>query len=790
MKKYLFGAAVSACILLGTVAKAQNSSFTQSIKGTVIDAESKKPLPNATVTINSFSKGVITDSLGNFTIINIPVGRQTLHVSLMGYDSKEVPEILLSSGKEAFLSVSLTEKIKVLDEVKVSTRRNKLKATNEFATVSARAFSVEDTKRYAASVSDPGRMAQNFAGVSNNGDMDNSIVVPGNSPKGVLWRFEGIEIPSPNHFGGLGSSGGAISMLSSSMIGNSDFYTGAFPAEFGNALSGAFDLNFRNGNKDKMERMLSIGALGIEASAEGPLSKRHKASYLFNYRYSTLALLKNFLNLDEGVIPEYQDLSVKLNFPTRKAGTFSLFGIGGTNAAERDIEKDKTKWNEDNENVNYKAKGKLGVIGFSHQYFLTTDSYLKTIISVTGDRYTAGVDTLNPANEYSRVDITRTKFINSAYRASILYNNKVSTKHVFRAGIIASRLAFNYSSEYFDEPDGVWKNFIKGKGNAMYYQAYAQWKWRLNNKWTVNTGLHASLFDLNDSKSLEPRASVAYQFKPGESLTVSAGLHSKPEHLSTYYFKNTELSAGISDINKSLDLVRAAHFVLAYERIIFRNIRVKAEAYYQHLYKIPVEKDRESYFSMLNASDVYSLINVDSSLVSRGKGKNYGIDLSMEKPFANNWYFLFSSSLFRSTFTTYSGKEFNTRYARDYQFNLVAGKEWKPKKNQLLGVNAKILASGSLRDSPIDLEKSKQKGDAVYVKDRYYTLKGSPYYRLDIGFSYKINSKKTTQTLMFDIQNITNHKNLFYSYYDRDRQKMRKMNQTGIFPTVSYRVEF
>ncbi|HNF42395.1 MAG TPA: TonB-dependent receptor [Ferruginibacter sp.] len=777
-------------VMLCLTSRAQNTGFTQSIKGVVIDAESKKPLRDAAVTINGINKGTITDSLGNFTLSGIPIGRQTLEVSLLGYENRSIAEVLISSGKETFLNVALTEKIKVLDEIKVSSRRNRLKPTNEFASVSARSFSVEDTKRYPASVSDPGRMAQNFAGVSNNGDMDNSIVVRGNSPKGVLWRLEGIEIPSPNHFGGLGSSGGAISMLSSSMLGTSDFYTGAFPAEFGNALSGAFDLHFRNGNKDKMERMFSIGALGIEASAEGPFSKKSGASYLFNYRYSTLALLKNFLNLDKGLVPEYQDLSFKLNFPTRKAGTFSVFGIGGTNLAEREVEKDKTKWDEDNENVNYKGRGKLGVLGLSHQYFLTPNSYLKTVLSVSGDWYRVKTDTLNPATDYSRVDIVRSRFINTAYRASVLYNNKISARHLLRAGVTASRLGFDYQSEYYDEVDDTWKHFINGEGNAMYYQAYVQWKWRMTNRWTLNTGLHGSLFDLNDSKSLEPRASIAYQFKPGESLALSAGLHSKPEHLSTYYFKNTNHSLGLQDINKSLDLIRAAHLVLAYERIIFRNIRVKAEAYYQHLYKVPVEKDMESEFSMLNAGDVYGLVSVDSALVSKGKGTNYGIDLSVEKPFSHNFYFLFTSSLFRSTYTTYGGKEFNTRYARDYQLNLVAGKEWKPKKNQILGVNARILASGSLRESPIDLDLSKQQGEAVYVKDQYYTKKGDPYYRFDIGISYKINSRRVTQSIMLDIQNITNHQNLFYSYYDNDRQKVRKINQTGIFATMSYRVEF
>jgi CarboxypepD_reg-like domain len=777
------------CLFACQSSAQKTNSLSQTVKGNVLDAESKRPLASVSVFIASVNMGAITDTLGNFTMNGVSIGRQTITVSLLGYETKTIAELMVTSGKEVFITVTLTEKIKNLEEIKLISRKNKLKATNEFASVSARSFSVEETKRYAAAISDPGRMAQNFAGVSNNGDMDNSIVVRGNSPKGVLWRLEGIEIPSPNHFGGLGSTGGGISMLSSSTLGNSDFYTGAFPAEFGNALSGAFDLNFRNGNKDKKERSFMIGALGIEASAEGPFKKGKQSSYLINYRYSTLTLLKGFLDLGN-VAPDYQDLSFKLNFPTKKTGTFSLFGIAGLNKANRDIEKDSTKWNEDNENENYTSKGKLGIIGLSHQFFLNKKSYIKTIISATGDEYNETSDTLNPKNNYTRVETVKTKFINKALRGTVVYNNKLNSNHTVRGGIIISNLGFNYNNEYYDETDAVWKQFVKGKGNTMFYQAYAQWKWRINNKWTLNSGLQTSLFALNNSKSIEPRASIAYQIKPGQSLAFSAGMHSKPEHLSTYYFQNIETNKELTTANKNLDLTRAAHFVLAYDKSFGGGIRLKTEAYYQHLYKVPVEKDAESFFSVINAGDIYSFFGVDSALMSTGKGKNYGVDISLEKSFSKNYYFLLTTSLYQSKYTTYSGKEYNTRYNRNYQLNIVAGKEWKLGERKIFGLNGKVLINGSLRDSPIDLEKSKLEKEAVYVKDKYYTLKGDPYYRFDIGLSYKVNRKRATHSIMFDLQNITNHENLFYSYYDNDRQKLRKVYQMGIFPIISYRVEF
>ena len=180
---------------------------------------------------------------GEFKLSKVPVGRTTLAVSYLGYESLTLREIMVTSGKELVLNLEMTESTKNMNEVVITAAHDKTQAFNEMATVSARSFTVEETGRYAASYFDPARMAQTFAGVSVGGstsDLFNEIVVRGNSPKGILWRLEGVEIPNPNHFGGLGSSGGAISMLSSSTLANSDFYTGAFPTEFGNCLIRCF----------------------------------------------------------------------------------------------------------------------------------------------------------------------------------------------------------------------------------------------------------------------------------------------------------------------------------------------------------------------------------------------------------------------------------------------------------------------------------------------------------------------------------------------------------------------
>ena len=414
------------------------SDYRQTIKGYITDAESNKPLPGITVRLTPLEENTITDSLGFYALKNIPVGRYAIEYSGIGYESRILADQVLVSGKQLTLDVPLVQNFKILENVEVVASKNKSRPLNEFATLSARSFSSADAKRYPASFSDPARMAMNFPGVNAADDGDNAIVVRGNSPQGVLWKLEGIEIPTPNHFSSLGSTGGAVSMLSSNVIGRSDFYTGAFPAEIGNATSGVFDINFREGNKEKPEYSLMLGTLGAEIAAEGPLGKQKNASYLVNYRYSTLALLKNILDL-RGV-PEYQDLSFKLNWNTPKAGSFSLFGLGGYNTYSGKAIRDSSKWNDEGNDLNADVEGKTryGVLGISHQYFVRPDAYFKTVLAGTYDQLTNRVDTLNPAAGYDPSLSLKETYTNSTWKLSSYYNNKLNNRLTIRTGFIES----------------------------------------------------------------------------------------------------------------------------------------------------------------------------------------------------------------------------------------------------------------------------------------------------------------------------------------------------------------
>ena len=276
------------CLSVNVIGQKNNKILTQVVRGFVVDAASGYPVAYATVNlVDKPEIGSVTDSLGRFVIKNVPIGRHNIQASFVGYEPTIFREILVTSSKEVSLNIPLKESIKELDEVMVRPQLNKEQPLNKMVTTGARMFSVEEASRYAGGMDDPARLASSFAGISPSMST-NGISIHGNAPHLLQWKLEDVEIPNPNHFADLSILGGGIlSGLSNHVLGNSDFFTGAFPAEYDNAVSGVFDMKLRNGNNRKIENTFQLGLLGIDFASEGPLTRRHNSSYIFNYRYST-----------------------------------------------------------------------------------------------------------------------------------------------------------------------------------------------------------------------------------------------------------------------------------------------------------------------------------------------------------------------------------------------------------------------------------------------------------------------------------------------------------------------
>ncbi len=763
----------------------------QTIKGTVIDADSKEVLAGASVIITNTipQRGASTDLAGRFQIQNINPGRYRLQVMYIGYEDVFINELLVGSGKEVVLNIEMLENVLKSAAIVFTVEVEKDKALNQMAVVSARAFTVEETQRYATSINDPSRLAQSFAGVSTSDDENNELVIRGNSPRGMLWRMEGIEIPNPNHFSdGEGASGGGVSMLSSNVMTNSDFFTGAFPAEYGNALSGVFDIKLRKGNSDKREFAVQTGVMGADVSAEGPFSKNGNSTYLFNYRYSTLTFL-NKMGItigDDEIIPRFQDLSFKLHAPTKHLGTLSLFGLGGISDAGDSMAKDSLELSEGIDRFGEIEEHQMGVIGLSDFYaFANKKTYLKSILSYSSQTHTVTNDSAD-AN-FQANQFYEESFTSSALRASVLLNHKLSSSHVFRSGIIYSRLGYDaYSHESLGQ-GSIEQTLIDEDGSTGLAQAYTQWKWRPSNSLTFNSGIHYSHFLLNDNSSLEPRFGVRWGISHQQSVNFGMGLHSRVETISNY-LSDIILEDGSSGApNENLNLTKSFHTVLGYDNSITRNMRLKLETYYQHLYDVPIGKGANSTISSLNFNEGFATI----PLYSEGVGTNYGVELTLEKFLSDNYYFLGTASLYNSKFEDANGNEWNSAFNGNYVFNVLGGKEYFiGNNNNILGFNGRFILKGGNRLTPIDIDQSIANGHTTYDMSRIFEERVDDYFRLDFGISYRKNNPGYAWILSLDIQNATNRENIAGEYFDLASRRMRQTFMVGLVPILNYKIEF
>ncbi len=777
-------------IALGIVRSSKGQVALQTFRGTVLDKVSQQFVPGATVVILNTNPVLasVVDEDGQFKITKVPVGKYTIQINFLGYKTVTLQNIAINAGKESVLTINLEEDITALAAVEVVAKVDKSKAQNTMSTVSTRTFSVEETQKFAAAVNDPARMATSFAGVvSAGGDGNNLISIRGNSPSGLLWRMEGVEIPNPNHFSSVGASGGGISILSAQLLSNSDFSTGAFAAEYGNALSGVFDLKLRKGNNERREYTFQAGFLGIDASTEGYFKKGYQGSYLINYRYSTLGLIGKLGVKIGDAKTIFQDVSFNVSLPTRRIGNFTLFGFGGLSQQSFDAKKDSLKWKDDNGaqfGFNYIAN--TGAAGITHTKLFANQSYLKTAIVYSGTVNNFDLAKLN--SEYNSRIQDRERFLQTKTTLSSVYTQKINARSSIRAGLIFNLLNYNLNKKNSRDTN-VLIDRINTNGNTEQVQAFFQWNYKMRDKWTTNIGLHYHQLFLNQSQSLEPRASLKYDLTDQQNITFGYGLHSQIQPIGIYFTRSLDTDGNSKLINNDLGFSKAHHLVLGYDLNLNAFSHIKTEVYYQHLFDIPISRKANSTFSILNTQDGF----VSEPFVNNGLGKNYGLELTYERFMHRNLYYLLSASLYDSKYLAQDGKWYNTLYNANYATTFTMGKEWtlsERRKGRVIGFNIKSVLIGGSRYTPIDLAASIDKGEVQYDQAKTFTQKNPDYYRLDIRLSSKRNYKKLTTTLAIDIQNVTNRKNVGGQYFDPIALKIKYFYQAPLIPILSYKLEF
>ncbi|MCK4663173.1 MAG: TonB-dependent receptor [Bacteroidales bacterium] len=784
MKKIL----ISIVLLSLTTTIFPQSSIKQTIRGTVVDKYSQMPLIGATIVLlNSNPQvGTVADVNGEFRIENVPVGRCGIQISYIGYNPVTLKNLMLYSGKELIINIELEEKIIETAEVVVKAYSRKDKPINKMATVSARSFTVEETNKYAGSWGDPSRMVANYAGVCMASDNRNDIIIRGNSPIGLLWRLDGIEIPNPNHFGALGTTGGPVTILNNNLLTNSDFFTGAFPAEYGNALAGAFDLKMRAGNNEKREYWGQMGFNGIELGGEGPFSKNSKASYMLSYRYSMLDALKA-IGLDMGINPKYQDLTFKVNIPGTKLGKFSLFGIGGLSYIEMfDSENDSIDWAHSTSGENLSNGSDFGAIGLSNLYFINNKTRIQTNLAILGSRVSTEIDTFHFSNR-TLFPWYREVSSEVKYSFSTHLKKKLNTKNNIGTGLILDRYKVNYLDSVYLDKKYLTITDVDDYMNIV--RLYGQWQHKFSDKLQLYSGIHYQLLQYNNTSAIEPRLGLKWNFATNQSFNFGFGVHSQIQPRMIYFAQSLMDDGTYKRHNKDLGFSKSNHYVIGYDNSLSENFRIKIETYYQDLYNIPIKiNDEDSIYSLMNSgADFY--VQREDSLINKGTGKNYGIELTIEKFFSNQYYFLITTSLFESKYKIYE-KERNTAFNGNFVINVLGGYEINVGNNNILSFDIKTIYAGGKRYIPFDTLQSRIEQQEIYDLTKAYEKKYPDYFRFDFRVSFKLNTPKLSQEWVLDLQNISNNENLFMERYDYTTGKTKSMYQIGFFPMMTWRIQF
>lgn len=788
---------ILAFLLLHSGVQAQ---YFQTIKGQVTDKESTLPLEGAVVAVSDLNppKAATTDASGQFVLDSIPVGKHSISLSYGGYQPFSLDNVLVTSGREVVLHLSMQESARRLREQVVSAKR---RSNNERALASIKTFDVQETERYAGSRGDPARMASNFAGVQGADDSRNDIIVRGNSPSGLLWRIEDIDIPNPNHFAIPGTSGGPVSLLNNKTLANSDFLTGAFPAEYGNTISGAFDLKLRNGNKDRYEMSAQLGFLGTELLAEGPISKKKRSSFLVAYRYSTLQLFQG-LNIKIGTssVPAYQDLTFKLNFPIGKHGDLSIFGIGGLSHIDLIVSNLSTPPTElygESDRDQYFTSN-TGIGGISYTHTLNNQAFIKIVSAFSANDIHANhnkvfrganyeVDSLKPILGY--------RFITDSWNTHLYYQRKIDPRNSFRIGLIDNTFFLNFidSSRQYPPTRQDWQNRLDFQGSTSLLQAYMEYRYRPNDQLIISGGLHAQYLTHNQSKALEPRLALRWLFPPGQALSLAYGLHSVTQPLYQYFahLPGTPVNA---QLNYDMGFTSSHHLVLGYDRRLGRDIQLRLESYFQYLFDIPIENRVGSSFSNINQGSSFSRVFPDS-LYNKGTGQNYGLELTLEKAFSHSYYLLFTGSVYNSRYKGNDGVSRNTDYNGQFAMNFLAGYEPKLSANTSLITGAKISFAGGQLYSPPNVAASNALGDFVVLDSLRNSERFANYFRADLKLGIRINRPKVTHEIAMDLVNIFGTKNVLNLTYSPElatqgQYPFLKSYQLGFLPLFYYKMDF
>lgn len=766
------------------------------VRGYIIDRSTGKGIKNAYVELLNYHPTVstATDAKGYFELIQVPFGHQRIHVIADDY-YEAVHTELVEAGKDALISIPLEEQF-VMQVVEVEgsssgeqlnrTRNTKQSTVDPLNTVSTRPINVEAVRKFVSGFNDPVRALTSYPGLYNVDDTQNYLISRSNSPQGIQQLIEGIPIESPNHFPLLGHTGGIFPLVNSNALGNSDFSNGAMAAHYGNAYAGVMDMNLRKGNNRRHEFMGQIGLFGVELMAEGPF-KEASGSYLVVARGGIFSLLQA-VNIDIGTnaIPQYYDLNFKIDFPTKRGGSWSVFGVGGYASVDLLSENVDSSDLFTVRNSNAYLRTYSALVGVRNLHYFDETASLKTTFSGVIQHYLEHIDTIltdRPVQNYDGV------LQSDRYGIQSILNKKFSKKLLFRAGLQAYLHVYDIKKYRVLEH----RNTVFVRENQLMGNLFGEIQYRFSKKFNIMLGVHAYYWNINARNwAVEPRFALNWNVHEHHRLSLGYGWHSKAQSADLLYAVEKQLDGSYTNVNRELGPTRSHHAVITYDWSISKFWAFKLNVYGQYNYDIAIERVPSSYAAMNYEEGLLELIK--TNLTNGGEQFNYGAEASLERFFGKGFYGLLSASYQHSSYRASDNITRNSAYNVRFIGAILAGKEFKigrEKRNAIYG-DARFSVHEGTPTTPIDIDASRQAGATVLMDDQAFSRRFNWYNRLDVRLGMRFNhpTRRISHHIYLEVLNIAGARNDLARVYLAKQDRIITAKQFGFFPNFLYQIRF
>ncbi len=740
--------------------------YTGSVEGTALDQATRSPLVGANIIVINTSLGAVTDPDGKFVIKNIPIGNYSLQFRMLGYATITKTDIIIRSQRTTTVTGELSEQTVESDQVVVTAGYFH---TNDVQPVSITALSAEEIRRAPGSGGDISRVVMGLPSLAKVNDQSNSLIVRGGSPLENAFFLDGIEIQNINHFPTQGATGGPIGMVNIDLIDEVNFAAGGFSASHGDKLSSVLQMSMREGNRENFEGQLDLNVMGFGGVVEGPLDEH--GSFLLSVRRSYLEYLVKMFDIGTTAAPQYGDVQGKIVYDLSPHHKLSLVFLGGDdhNNPDRTVAEENDMLFYGNQDI-YQNAG-----GIVWRALWSSDFYSNTSL---------GVQTTKAQEDFFETNTGLPIVKNHSTQTAVSLRNsnrlRLSDVHSLEFGIETKQFMEKYDNAFGSFTNAVGDSSPasanNNKINASKLGAFITYIVHPFSLLTFTVGTRADYFSYNDRMTVSPRASLSLALSDVTTFNMSSGM----------FYQNMPLSLLSQDArNKELRDPYAVHYIAGVDHLLNEETKFTAEIYQKEYYDFPVDPSDPSLFLVDEMFYRGGLYFSHGQLSNSGKARSRGLELTLQKKLAADFYGLASVTLFR---TEYQGADGLWR-RRVFDNQMIVSVEGGYKPNAEWEFSARWIFAGGTPFTPLDLTRSAAEKRAVLDPARINGERYPAYHSLNVRFDKRFHSEHSNLVVYLSAWNAYNQKNVAVYFWNEKKGKQDTIYQWNLLPIFGVEYE-